>query len=338
MKTMAVGLAVAMVLVGIGTNPVNAAKKTKISKKKLELKVGQTKKLSVKNLTKKQKKKLKWKSSKKKVASVNKKGKVKAKKVGKTTITAKVGKKKFTCKVTVKAKKPNNNTSDTTTKEQLAAEDRANLIKLIAQQRAAGARIEEDINSTTYYRWNEDGRLVWLMLGEDEGSDMGVTGNVDVSAFTALETLYIDGNKGVTGVNVKGISTLKVLWVEQTSITSLDVSQNPALERLSARNTPMTSLDVSKNLMLKELTCDGVGLTSLYIRNLKNLEYINASENKLSSIDLSQNTKWDRVYLHENLLTTIDVSGLKADEVTLLCDDTVNVIGDSGNIKRENGF
>ena len=85
-----------------------AAKKMKLSKKKLSLKVGKTKKLSVKN--KKKKAKVTWLSSKKKVATVSKKGVVRAKKAGKATITAKVKYKKtikkLKCKVTVtKAKK-----------------------------------------------------------------------------------------------------------------------------------------------------------------------------------------------------------------------------------------
>lgn len=79
----------------------SAAKKVKLNKTKVTLKVGKTTTLKLKN----NKKKVKWSSSKKKVATVTQKGKVKAKKKGTTTITAKVGKKKYKCKVTVQAKK-----------------------------------------------------------------------------------------------------------------------------------------------------------------------------------------------------------------------------------------
>ena len=74
--------------------------------KKITLRVGKTKKLSVKNAGKKVK--AKWKSKSKKIATVSKKGKVKAKKAGKTWITCKFKYKgkKYTlkCKVTVKKK------------------------------------------------------------------------------------------------------------------------------------------------------------------------------------------------------------------------------------------
>ncbi|RKI28174.1 hypothetical protein D7V82_09285 [bacterium 1xD8-6] len=77
-----------------------AAKKISISHKTLSLKVGGSKKLSLKNLPKKQK--VKWSSSNKQVASVSSAGKVTARKEGRAKITAIAGKKKYICRVTVK--------------------------------------------------------------------------------------------------------------------------------------------------------------------------------------------------------------------------------------------
>ena len=71
-KQMAIVLSAALVLAGVQGSAAGAAKKPKISMSKLSLKVGQSKKLSVKNLSKKQSKKVKWSSSAKKVAQVNK--------------------------------------------------------------------------------------------------------------------------------------------------------------------------------------------------------------------------------------------------------------------------
>lgn len=72
----------------------------KISAKKLNLTVGQSKKLKITGT----KAKVKWSTSKKAIATVNSKGKVTAKKAGSTNIIAKVQKKTFKCKVTVKKK------------------------------------------------------------------------------------------------------------------------------------------------------------------------------------------------------------------------------------------
>ena len=103
-KGLAIALTLAMVisLLPLASFDSYAAKKPKISKKKITLVVGQKKKLKIKHKPKGVK--VKWKSKNKKIAKVSKKGKVKALRPGKTKIIAKVGKKKYKCKVTVKAK------------------------------------------------------------------------------------------------------------------------------------------------------------------------------------------------------------------------------------------
>lgn len=105
MKKMVKGLSLVLVcaLVAGITVPVSAAKKMKLSSKKITLKVGQKKKLEVKNAAKK----VKWsvKSGKKYISLSGKKKTsvvVKAKKQGKAAVLAKIGKKKLTCQVTVK--------------------------------------------------------------------------------------------------------------------------------------------------------------------------------------------------------------------------------------------
>lgn len=233
-KQLAIVIAVALVLVGVAGNAAVAAKKAKISKSKLTLKVGQSKKISVKNLTKKQQKKVKWSSSNKKVASVNKSGKVTAKKKGTAKITAKVGKKKYTCKVTVKAKASNKTPKPTPkTKEQLVKEDRENLTAMVKKLVAGGARISTDIDDTRYYLWDDDGRLNTIRICDLEGAEnYGVKGKIDVSCFSALERLELDNNWGVTDVNVKGVTTLKYLSVGDTSVKTVDISTNPNLESL----------------------------------------------------------------------------------------------------------
>lgn len=103
-QTFAWVLAVMMVFSIFPATQVNAATKPKLSKTKITMTVGQSKKLKVKGISKKRAKRIKWKSSKKKVVTVTKTGKLKARKAGKATITAKVGKKKLKCKVVVKRK------------------------------------------------------------------------------------------------------------------------------------------------------------------------------------------------------------------------------------------
>lgn len=305
-------LTAAIMLPLLGGAATGAAAKPKISKSKLTMEQGQTKKLSVKNLKKSQKKKVKWSSSKKKVASVSKKGKVTAKKQGKATITARVGKKKYTCKVTVTAKGTKGDTKATATatpnaqatqsptpksKEQLAAEDRENLKALIAKQRAGGSSIPEidALGSGYFYGWNADGRLTRLNITEDEGSNMGVSGDLDLTPFTALEEFDVCYNSKVTGINVKGLTALKELQCDETAVSALDISTNTALEKVSFEKTPVASIDLSNN---------------------PNLKVINARGSKLTALDVSKNPLLERLFCNKS----VNVTGLSSKTTVQLSD------------------
>lgn len=235
-KHIAVVLSAAMVLTSVQGSTAGAAKKAKISNSKLTLEVGQTRKLSVKNLTKKQSKKVKWSSNPKKIAQVSRTGKVTAKKKGVAKVIAKIGKKKYTCKVTVTEKSKNATPTMTPTpktKEQLAKEDRENLDVMVKRLVADGANISTNLDDTQFYLWNEEGRLTTLRIADIESTnDFGVKGVIDVSCFTALEKLELDNNWGVTEVNVRGLTTLKHLGIGYTSVKTVDVSTNPNLERI----------------------------------------------------------------------------------------------------------
>ena len=103
-QLLSVILTFALLLAAIsGYTSIKAAKKVKLSAKKITVTVGKSKVISVKNY----KKKVKWSitSGKKYISMSNKKKtsvKIKGKKAGKATIYAKVGKKRLTCKVTIK--------------------------------------------------------------------------------------------------------------------------------------------------------------------------------------------------------------------------------------------
>ncbi len=107
-RTLAVLLSLALLLsaalAGTGHADAAAKKKPVISNKKLTLRVGQKKKLSLKHVTKAKAKKIKWKSSRKKVVSVSQNGLIKAKKKGTAKIMATLDKHTYTCKVTVRKK------------------------------------------------------------------------------------------------------------------------------------------------------------------------------------------------------------------------------------------
>lgn len=94
-----------------------AKKKPALSKKRIVLRVGKSKKLNVKRITKKTK--VRWKSKNRKIAIVSKNGKVTAKRAGKTTVscTFRYKGKKYTkkCRVVVKQNEGNESSSPAAT-------------------------------------------------------------------------------------------------------------------------------------------------------------------------------------------------------------------------------
>lgn len=93
-------LAAVICLTGAETNMAKK-KAAAISKKKLNLTLGQTSVIKVKNKKAKAKVKVNWESENDDCAKVSKKGKVKAVGIGTTTVQARIGKKTYSCKVTV---------------------------------------------------------------------------------------------------------------------------------------------------------------------------------------------------------------------------------------------
>ena len=123
-KQLAFFMSMALVVSALSVNEAEAAKKTALSKTKLSVNVGQSKKITVKNAKKKAT--VTWKTSKKSIAKITKKkakGKpyatVKGVKKGTATITAvyKLGKSKknLKCKVTVKDTTPDKTNGAVTT-------------------------------------------------------------------------------------------------------------------------------------------------------------------------------------------------------------------------------
>lgn len=113
-KSIAVVMALALTVASVPGADAQAAKKAKLSTKKLTIKVGKKKTIKIKNKVKKAK--YTFKVKKASIAKVSKKGVVTAKKAGKTTITVKEKSGKKTRKLgTVKITVKKNTTSKKTT-------------------------------------------------------------------------------------------------------------------------------------------------------------------------------------------------------------------------------
>lgn len=187
-QTFAWILALMMVFSIFPATQVNAATKPKLSKTKITMTVGQSKKLKVKGVSKKQAKRIKWKSSKKKVVTVTKTGKLKARKAGKATITVKVGKKKLKCKVTVKKK-----SKKSTKKKGSNSSSKKMWLSKTSVTLQAGSGVDLVLhNAKNVVKWSSsNNKVAWADRATSSSKNLGTI--QAVSKGTAVITAKVDG-------------------------------------------------------------------------------------------------------------------------------------------------
>ena len=187
-QTFAWVLALMMIFSVFPATQVNAATKPKLSKTKITMTVGQSKKLKVKGISKKRAKRIKWKSSKKKVVTVTKTGKIKARKAGKATITAKVGKKKLKCKVVVKRKR-----KKSTKKKESNSSSKKMWLSKTSVTLQAGSGVDLVLhNAKNVVKWSSsNNKVAWADRATSSSKNLGTI--QAVSKGTAVITAKVDG-------------------------------------------------------------------------------------------------------------------------------------------------
>lgn len=187
-QTFAWILALMMIFSVFPATQVNAATKPKLSKTKITMTVGQSKKLKVKGISKKRAKRIKWKSSKKKVVTVTKTGKLKARKAGKATITAKVGKKKLKCKVVVKRKR-----KKARKKKESNSSSKKMWLSKTSVTLQAGSGVDLVLhNAKNVVKWSSsNNKVAWADRATSSSKNLGTI--QAVSKGTAVITAKVDG-------------------------------------------------------------------------------------------------------------------------------------------------
>lgn len=187
-QTFAWVLALMMIFSVFPATQVNAATKPKLSKTKITMTVGQSKKLKVKGISKKRAKRIKWKSSKKKVVTVTKTGKLKARKAGKATITAKVGKKKLKCKVVVKRKR-----KKARKKKESNSSSKKMWLSKTSVTLQAGSGVDLVLhNAKNVVKWSSsNNKVAWADRATFSSKNLGTI--QAVSKGTAVITAKVDG-------------------------------------------------------------------------------------------------------------------------------------------------
>lgn len=185
----------------------------------------------------------------------------------------------------------------------IAEDDKQALTALIAQQRAQGAVVSEDLYSDEYVWNSETGKLQ-----EIKWAYKYLKGDISFSSFTELVKLDCAYNP----------------------ITSLDLQGCQKLETLDCSDCDLEQLDLNNNLKLNNLYCHGNKISSLDLNFTTSLGYVNCSDNGMKTLQMEKVTYGaSELHCHGNKLKTIGIG--EEVEGEYYVDDGVAIEGQVSN-------
>ncbi len=139
--------------------------------------------------------------------------------------------------------------------------------------------------------------------------------NIDKASYSGIASLY----------GIQMFSALETLQVLGQSLTSLDLSGNPALKMLCCDSNPLVSLDLRGNPELKMLYCQSCALESLDLSGNQLLAAAYLSRCALKTLDVSRCTALKTLDCSNNpSLATITVS--RSQSISISKDDSAEII------------
>lgn len=155
-------------------------------------------------------------------------------------------------------------------------------------------------------------RIIELDLSpNNSGYDTYVAGHIDVTALDSLELFRVDGNEGVTLINVSGLLKLIDLRLSQTMVSTLDASGLTSLYEIHCREAQITTINVDGCTSLDYLKCQYNLLTELDVTSCINLTNVECSNNYLTSLNVSGLDTLEEIHCANNNLTSLDASNLR---------------------------
>lgn len=142
-----------------------------------------------------------------------------------------------------------------------------------------------------------------------------VTGEVKIYAdnLVYLECPSKVDGAGITSIDLSKATALEQLFLSGNKLTTLDVTHNTALKRLEPQNNKLTALDITKNTALERLDVTNNLITSIDLTKNTKLNYLKISDNKFEgALDLSGNTSLASVYALNMGITEVNLGENKA--------------------------
>ena len=131
---------------------------------------------------------------------------------------------------------------------------------------------------------------------------------VNVSTCANLEFLGVGGSSSLTGIDLSNNPNLTQLVAYNTGFTALDLSNNTKLTSLSVNGPNLTSVDLSMLTELTTLTIGGDAMTSVDVTKNINLTELSVTGENITKLDVSNNTKLTSLSVASTGLTALDVT------------------------------
>lgn len=126
-----------------------------------------------------------------------------------------------------------------------------------------------------------------------------------------LETLYLDGCKNLTSLNVSTLTKLKKLVATEGKLTHVDLTNCSNLESVIMDDNKLESVVFGQHPNLTKVSMNTNKLKEFNASSLPGLVYLDLSENELESIDLSGCKLIETLWLNNNKLKSIDAGSLE---------------------------
>ena len=165
---------------------------------------------------------------------------------------------------------------------------------------------------------NQNARLTKIQIWPSNETEQNALKTLDLTAFTALQTLELHSLEHVESIDLSGCSALSEaniviydgklttltvsnslltdLWLSIPSLQSLNLSNCGALQTLSLSDmSHIQAIDLSTAVNLKTLYINHIYLTSLNLSKLENLDCLDINgDDSIESLDLSALTRLKR--------------------------------------------
>ena len=146
--------------------------------------------------------------------------------------------------------------------------------------------------------------LALIDLGYDDVLDNYVV----TDSINSVTSLNVGGMQIFDLTGIEDFISLNYLYINNNSISSIDLSSNTLLTYLYCGNNQLTTLDLSNNTDLYNLFCFSNQLSTLDLSNNTNLYSASIDNNEIENIDLSNNLNLNSFYCSNNLLANLDLT------------------------------